>query len=139
MCLIGRRICHFTIIMGGCYSKLPQHMHAKGRRKKFLHRSTKYQVKVPKPIKSGKSNLSAHMTHIAVSQFVHVNYKKGEATTCRRFEMSNSSFHMTQMQWHHSPIDANAIFPEEAWFDSVSILDSETDDDFSSVHGGRKA
>ncbi|GAB2244349.1 hypothetical protein Droror1_Dr00024477 [Drosera rotundifolia] len=121
--------------MGGCYSKLPQHMHTKGRTKKFLHCSTNYQGKVPKPIKRGKSNLSAHMTDIAVSQFVHVNYEKGEATTCRRSEMSNSSFHVTQIQWHHSPIDANAVCPEEAWFDSVSILDSETDDDLSSVHG----
>ncbi|KAL9266117.1 hypothetical protein AKJ16_DCAP22318 [Drosera capensis] len=121
--------------MGGCYSKPPQHLHTKDRRKKFLHRSTKYQGKVPEPIKRGKSNLSAHMTDIAVSQFVHVNYEKGEATTCRRSEMSNSSFHVTQMQWHHSPIDANAVCPEEAWFDSVSILDSETDDDFKSVHG----
>ncbi|GFQ08853.1 hypothetical protein PHJA_003029300 [Phtheirospermum japonicum] len=70
---------------------------------------------------------AGRVTDFAVSEFVHTT-----TTTCRRSTVSNSMFHLTQMQWQ---VDSNGIYQEDSWFDTLSILDSDSDDDFSSVHG----
>ncbi|GAB2214465.1 hypothetical protein Droror1_Dr00018813 [Drosera rotundifolia] len=117
--------------MGGCVStsssKIPLH-------KKHHRRSRKRRGKIvtticDPPIK----RISDAGSCISVSEFIHVDLETGATTTCRRSEVSSKSFHV--MQWNLSQIDANGICQEEAWFDSLSIMDSESDDDFTSVLG----
>lgn len=45
------------------------------------------------------------VTDVSVSQYVHMDFETGATTTCRRSEVSNSSYHLTQMQWHLSQVD----------------------------------
>ncbi|KAL3525901.1 hypothetical protein ACH5RR_014273 [Cinchona calisaya] len=114
--------------MGACLSTPSNPIKA---RKKPHHRSRKHQGKLSNNVAYGtrKRNSDARVADISLSELVHTT------TTCRRSEVSNATFHLTQLQWHHSQIDANVICQEDAWFDTLSILESDSDDDFSSVHG----
>lgn len=116
--------------MGGCVS-------AANRKSRIHRKSCRRQGKISTSIPDVpiKRFSNAGIGDFALSEFVHLDFEKGEATTCRRSEASNKNFHLTQLQWNHSQIAANGICQEEVWFDSVSIMDSDSDDDFISVHG----
>ncbi|KAK8710136.1 hypothetical protein V6N13_145475 [Hibiscus sabdariffa] len=78
---------------------------------------------------SRKRNSNARVTDIAVGGYVHKDFEKGAATTLthRRSEV--------QMQWHRSQFDANSNgHQDDSWFDSHSMLESDSDDDFISIH-----
>ncbi|KAK9707210.1 hypothetical protein RND81_07G180100 [Saponaria officinalis] len=119
--------------MGGCVSTAQSRV-APHRSKKYTRRSRKKLTTAicDAPIK----RLSDVGSRISVSEFVQIDFDKGGTTTCRRSEVSNKSFHLTQVHWNH--VNENGIYQEEAWYDSVSILESESDDDFSSVLGDGK-
>ncbi|KAG5137534.1 hypothetical protein JHK82_022265 [Glycine max] len=125
--------------MGGCVSVPSNAIKAP---RKIRRRITKPRLKFSNSlpgeiIKKRNSNAGARVTDYSVSEVVRMNFENGATTTCRRSEVSNSAFHLTQLQWHHSQYDADAnlVSQEETYFDSVSILESDSDDEFNSVHG----
>ncbi|XP_021905235.1 uncharacterized protein LOC110820134 [Carica papaya] len=122
--------------MGSCVST---HSKRIKPRKKCRHRSTKRLGKASSCVSDGTkrrvSDAGSRVTDISVSEFVHMDFEKGATTACRRSEVSNTTFHLTQLQWYLSQVEQNVICQEDAWFDSVSILESDSDDDFISVSG----
>ncbi|XP_006664887.2 uncharacterized protein LOC102708955 [Oryza brachyantha] len=118
--------------MGSCASKsvieqrpLARHYARKGRRARTSSRSI-----MPEAPKSRLNDSRGHMTDFSMSEVVHFetssNHGKSE---------HSKTFHLTQMQWHHSQRDSNGCCKEDAWFDSVSILEDDSDDEFKSVNG----
>ncbi|KAJ8445511.1 hypothetical protein Cgig2_031324 [Carnegiea gigantea] len=111
--------------MGGCVST--SHTRVVPHRRKYTLRSRKCRGKISTnmcdaPIKRPSDAGS----RISVSEFVQIDIEKGGTTTCRR-----------SLHWNH--VDGNGVYQEEAWFDSVSIIESDqSDDDFSSVFGDGK-
>ncbi|CAI8591859.1 unnamed protein product [Vicia faba] len=125
--------------MGGCVSvpskamKAPKKLH----RRIIRRRSRKISNSVSNEMKKMHNNAGVKVTDYSVSEFVHMDFENGATTKCRRSEVSNSAYHLTQLEWHHSQYDADAnlVCQEENYFDSVSILDSDSDDEFNSVYG----
>ncbi|MFQ6633192.1 hypothetical protein Gotur_012346 [Gossypium turneri] len=117
--------------MGSCVSAPAERIKNLRRPRR---RFRKHRGKVSRSITDGtkKRNSDARVTDIVVSEYLHM--ENGATTTRRRSEVSSSTFNFTQFQWHLSQIDTNAC-QEDLWFDSVSILESDSDDDFLSIHG----
>ncbi|GAA0156881.1 hypothetical protein LIER_14267 [Lithospermum erythrorhizon] len=120
--------------MGACVST-PSHTirvkkkHYRRRVRKHRGKHSKHANGLSDRSKKRNSNGGASITDFAVSEFVRTS------TSCGNAEVSNSTFHLTQVQWHHSQNDPDVLSQEEAWFDTFSISDSDPDDDFNSVHG----
>ncbi|KAI4389264.1 hypothetical protein MLD38_001504 [Melastoma candidum] len=122
--------------MGGCVSTPYKPVKSKKRQ---VHRVRRRLGKIPSSAfiagKKGNGGLGSLVTDYSVRETVRVDLDTGNTTTCRRSEVANSTYHLTQLQWCHSQYDSNVICQDEAWFDSASILESESDDDFISIYG----
>ncbi|XP_004490125.1 uncharacterized protein [Cicer arietinum] len=122
--------------MGSCASKPNGKSNAQKRRS---HKSGKRRGNISSalpemPLKRVSNAGGNRVGDFSLSDFVHLDFDKAGSTTCRISEVSNGKFHLTQLQYH-SQIDTIGKYQEDAWFDSVSIIESDSDDDFSSVHG----
>ncbi|KAG5010923.1 hypothetical protein JHK87_019438 [Glycine soja] len=115
--------------------------------------------------KKRHSNAGSRVGDYPVGDFINLDFEKGASAKGRKSDVSNMKLCLAQLQHHnHSKKDANdtsygIVFigfhvvaidtfdkhdeqlyfagknHEDAWFDSVSIIESESDDDFISVHG----
>ncbi|KAL2904076.1 Protein ENHANCED DISEASE RESISTANCE 2 [Bienertia sinuspersici] len=123
--------------MGGCVSTT--HSRVAPHRKKHTRRQRNRHKKMNSTLCDAPLKRKSHSdagSRISVSEFVQIDFENGATTTCRRSEVSNKSFHLTQVHWNH--VDENGVCQEESWYDSMSILESESDDDFISVFGDGK-
>lgn len=96
--------------MGGCVSvpstaiKAPRKL----RRRIIRRRRRKITNSAPNDIKKMHNNGGLQVTDYSVSEFVHMDFENGATTKCRRSEVSNSAYHLTQLEWRHSQYDADA-------------------------------
>ena len=157
--------------MGSCASN-PNRKANSGhkRRKHKSKRRGNIPIALPDMPLKRVSNAGSIVGDFNITDFVNLDFENGASAPCKRSEVSNMKFHLTQLQYH-TQIDANGTqligflitsflihplvicdcnvcafdgvwlyyagkYQEEAWFDSVSIIESDSDDDFSSVHGG---
>ncbi|KAK3146917.1 hypothetical protein QOZ80_3BG0274970 [Eleusine coracana subsp. coracana] len=116
--------------MGSCASKFaldqrrPARYYTRGRRGR-----NRCRYVMPEAPSSQVSDSRGRMTGFSMSEIVHVE------TANRGKSEHSKTFHLTQMQWHHSQRDMKGCSNEDAWFDSVSILEDDSDDEFKSVSG----
>ncbi|CAN4090646.1 unnamed protein product [Withania somnifera] len=86
--------------MGGCVSTPATTIRVRKKHNR-CHRKHHKKNSNSGLIGTRKRNSDARVTDIAVSEFVHIT------NTCRTSEVSNSTFHLTQLQWQQSQINAN--------------------------------
>uniref|UniRef100_A0A7N0ULL3 Protein ENHANCED DISEASE RESISTANCE 2 C-terminal domain-containing protein n=1 Tax=Kalanchoe fedtschenkoi TaxID=63787 RepID=A0A7N0ULL3_KALFE len=72
------------------------------------------------------------VTDIAATDFVV--YEETFTPRSRIADVSSLTVHLTQMQQTQCQIYPNEMFQEEAWFDAISTLGSDTDEDFMNEH-----
>ena len=94
--------------MGGCVSTT--HARVAPHRKKYTRRSQTRHTNLNTPTCDApikRKSCSDAGSRISVSEFVQIDFEKGSTTTCRRSEVSNKAYHLTQVHWNH--VDENGI------------------------------
>ncbi|XP_052476815.1 uncharacterized protein LOC105798153 [Gossypium raimondii] len=116
--------------MGSCASLPAKRIVAQRRHRR---RSRKSHRKVSSALTDGpmKRNSNARVTDIAVSGYMHKDFEKG-ATLTRRISEINDYMNQLNLSFLRN------CCQDDAWFDSCSMLEDDSDDDFISIHGGNQ-
>ena len=123
--------------MGGCVSVYCEKAQPKPHKRqfgRFRKRHGKITTSIPDVSMKRLSDAGSHVTDFAVSEYVHLDFEKGASTTCKRSDMSNMTFHLTQLQWNHSQIDVNGLFYPSLVFTKFPITIRRDFISYISVH-----
>ncbi|KAK4399832.1 hypothetical protein Sango_1089300 [Sesamum angolense] len=123
--------------MGGCVSKPRNKLKSKV---KYLYKSCKFSRKIAPsipvaPIDQNTDDDDVYANDFPIQDFDFVGVQNGESIICRRAEVQNLSVHLAQLQSNEIEVGLNQKCSDEEWFDSLSVLDSDTDEDFISIAG----
>lgn len=132
--------------MGGCVSKPRNKLKSKA---KYIYKSCRFRRKIaPSSLVAPLENHhtddeeeDVYASDFSVQEFVYVDIQNGGTTICRRSEVQSLTFQLPRIQQDDDNNNNNDnvstdIWEEEQWFECLSVLDSDTDEDFSSVAGG---
>ncbi|KAG9152168.1 hypothetical protein Leryth_019725 [Lithospermum erythrorhizon] len=121
--------------MGGCVSNPARKLKTKAmyvqKRRKICRR--KVSVIYVAPIEQ-LTDIEGCPEDIAINGLMLLDDQSYLANSLRKSDVSGIMFRPDQLPWNQTPSDGNGMSREEAWFDSQSLLDSDSDDDFISVH-----
>ncbi|KAL2233527.1 UNVERIFIED_CONTAM: hypothetical protein Sindi_1532700 [Sesamum indicum] len=123
--------------MGGCVSKPRSKLKSKV---KYFYKSCKFNRKIAPSILVAPIDQNTdgdiYANDFPIQDFDFVGVQNGESIICRRAEVQNLSVHRAQLQLIKTEVGPNTEkCSDEEWFDSLSILDSDTDEDFISIAG----
>ncbi|CAN4124540.1 unnamed protein product [Withania somnifera] len=110
--------------MGGCVSSPSKKIKLKT---KYIPKTSRFRRKAPSSVSVAPieqlTDMENYVTDVDVCEFVTIDYES---------RVSTPAFHHSQ---NYHQVDVTGLSQEEAWFDSCSILDSDSDEDFTSAIG----
>ncbi|KAK4403062.1 hypothetical protein Sango_1046900 [Sesamum angolense] len=107
---------------------------------KYLYKSCKFRRKIAPsspfaPLDHHTGEEFKVSDEFSVQEFALVDIQNNETTIWMTSDMQNLTVRHPQMQQDHDRVWTTEIRHEEQWFDSLSALDSDTDEDFVSIAG----
>ncbi|KAG6426243.1 hypothetical protein SASPL_110463 [Salvia splendens] len=122
--------------MGSCVSKPNRKLKSKAKR---IYRSCKIRRKTARssviaPIDQPPDE-GVCADEFCFHEYVMVDVPDGGTAVCRRYEVQSPEFQFPEVEPSHNQAVAERISRDEVWFDTLSILDSDADEDFVSIVG----